>query len=455
MTKNLEDLIKMGCMNNWSINGSFNEVIDSYYEIDSATKKESVLRRKNLFRFLEKKLLLKKQEGLLKYAMEMNKENNLLIFENGGTFGYFMNNFAGIIYADAVSQALKDKGKPAITFTIIDPSDVSRAERTLLFAGKKFKMPLPVKNVGEGLPTNYLPPLQKEEINKLFENMKKEVRLYFDLVLIKNNRFKGRQKQREEFNNTLNSILQNLRSVNDKFNSISSNSNNYNDFTNKILSELIGPLTKNSVFLTLKDWQANSGIKQLLSKKEFYEKVNLSIEKTNKMTGSNFKILKTNKKDEYVLPFRINDGKNIYKKNKINLKTKEVIISDKQTITIGFNEVIKNSTLLPYGGILYAIDSYSYDAIPLASAEPRVFSGYLLGGLLKKENPKPFLTKDKVPFISLGRMNKKSSEVKLSGALGAAFEGLDSDYIISSFKTKDKDFKIESKIYKKYGQPSP
>jgi hypothetical protein len=160
-------------LKSWVMKNDWDAVIDFYNKLDSRAPHDILKRRMALIDSLESELLVPEQTGLLEYARQ--NAGDTIFFENGGTFGWFFNNFANILYADAVSVALKEKGKKAVCFSVIDPTDISRVERTIIFGGSKFKIPLTREDVGELNSTGSLAPPSREMVDDYLNKLEKEL----------------------------------------------------------------------------------------------------------------------------------------------------------------------------------------------------------------------------------------------------------------------------------------
>jgi len=147
-----------------------------------------------------------------------------VIFESGGTFGFLASQPEGVLYADRVSQLIKDSGRPSLNVVVIDPTDIARRERTFTVAGKKFKIPLP-EAVSDNTSTAAVRPPEKDSIDALVGEIaaaKPEEAAFFEDVLY----------------------------------SAFSKSKTFRDFTESLLVAMLSRYTKNSRFITLKKWQS-------------------------------------------------------------------------------------------------------------------------------------------------------------------------------------------------------
>jgi len=432
--------------------GSFKEVVQTYSESESSVSSRVLEKRKALFKNLKGNLLSPSQNDILDFA-DKNAEQ-LLMFESGGTFGFFVNNFLDILYADAVSAELNEIGKKAVNFLIIDPTDVSRFERILNFSGKKIKVPVPEKGVYSGVSTKALEPPREQDIDSLIEAIQKESDSFFEDVRIANYNFKRDKDLEMNYMDYKDKVKRNLGNLRENLLGIRKESKDYREFTEKFLMELISPLAKNSVFVSLNQWQSCWGVNELFKSSKIYDEID---EISSELEKENTQRLKRGG-GVYSFPFRIDDKKTFFQSSEVDLDRGVVYLEGKESLEPGtenpsIDEVFTNRfNLIPKGGLLYTIDSLIYNAIPLVPAEKRVLIGYTQAE--RRGDPKPFLVQHSIPFISFGRRTKSSPEIKTSGAIAAYLEGVDSYFLLESFRKKEKgDFKIFSPLYEKFRQP--
>jgi len=441
----------------WCFKGKFNETVNFYEKSNFNLNEEQTNQRRKLIKSLKGNLLDPSQESLLKTIDE-----DTLIFENGGTFGYVLNNFPEIIYADAVATELNNKNKKAVCFTIIDPTDISRFERTLNLAGKSMRLQLnEIKT--SGLPKG--PLITGEEIElrdytstKLLLKPKREhIEKYLDRIkkIIDDYNFGLRTSDKDK-----NNMLNNFDKLKNNIIHIFNKSNTFRDLTNLLYIELLKPLTKNSIFITLKQWQERWNLEEKLSSRSFYELTDRTYSQLNKQFNSSLNLYHI-QGNIYRFPFRIDDGKVFHKTRTkehylpvINILTGNISyysLNDKKIVSEIMNiSNIKNVDLLPLDGLLYAFDYITYNAIPLTFDSIREFSGYVLGALMNKSGNLPALCAKKFNFYSIGRQTKKSPKLKASGVLGAYIEGLNADFFRNVFRKNEDN--IKSKMFEKYGQ---
>jgi len=445
---------------NWKINGNFNEVVNRYSELDSSVTEDVLERRKKLLQSLKGNLLDPSQESVLDYALD--NVDDLMIFESGGTFGFFANNFLDIIYADAISRGVREKGKKAVNFFIIDPTDISRFERTLNFAGRKIKMPIPARKIENNKSTECLDPPSKLDLKTFADALEKELELYFADIIRVNHSFKRETEQGEEFKQERDRLRQRWNQVRERMYALAGESKTYRDFTDKLLVEFISPLASNSVIVTLPQWQSAWDVADRFTKSDTYEGIDSVSGEIERKGGLKERSLGRLKREDgmYNFPFRIDNHEWMFsraifdpEKGKVYINENEVGSED-PSVSMTIPDLFSDRfNLLPKGGLLYAIDSLAYDAIPLIPPEPRVAVGYELAS--KETNPKPFLEQQEIPFYSIGRRLKTAPDTKKSGVVAAGIEGLDSEFIYDAFKSKaEGEFSISSPLFTKHNQPS-
>ena len=448
---------KLNMAKSWKIEGGFNEVVSSYASINSKVSPEVLERRKKLFANLNESLMVPDQKYQLDYARE-NAED-LMIFESGGTFGFFVNNFLDIIYADAVSAELREKGKKSLNFIIIDPTDVSRFERTIQYAGKKVKMPLPEESAESWRSTQSIASPTKLDLTSFFDTVEKETEIYFEEIWRLNHGFKREVELGKNLIEAREKSKLNLAKLKERTYGFAEQSKSYREFTDKLLIELISPLIRNSIFVTLNQWQSAWNIAEQFKDSKIYGDIDRVTAKitANEEESKRPKPLKR-ETGNYSFPFRIDNKEAIFHSPVANLKDGKVYMNEKEIGAPGsLNSPIAdlftpNFNLIPQGGILYALDALAYDAIPLVPSESRVIVGHELAS--EKTKTKPFLAQYEIPFFSLARRTKSSPDTKKSGAISAYLEGLDADFVKKTFAKRDKiEFSVASDIYTKYGQP--
>jgi hypothetical protein len=241
--------------------------------------------------------------------------------------------------------------------------------------------------------------------------------------------------------------------------------------------------------MTLEQWQKPWGLAEKITDKNFYKMIDKVYSQIKETFGDAPRLHQIEGRPElYRLPYRIDDGKIIYKPinvEKDNVKDFALPVADTQKDALYYymleskkeGDVIykpsskDKSTLLLQDGLLYAFDAAFYRAVTLAPDEKRVMYGYILGSAMRyldetKRNiddfkleeiaghlSTPILCENNIPFYSIGRTSKKSPEMKPSSAIAAYIEGITPDLLLREYKhVKISNPKIESPIFKKYGQ---
>jgi len=471
-------IINLRNKNNWLSEGSFNDQVGYYSNISSENPISVINNRKRLLDLLDGNLILSQQKELLKYAHD-NVED-IVLFECGGTFGYFINNFVGILYADALSSEIKDMGKPALSMVVLDPVDISRFERTIIVGGKKFRIPLTSKDISDNSSSSSVEAPTENIINELFSNIKKSFNddMVSSAVLT---------KKKDE-------ILLRFDKMQNEVLLYSNESNSLKEFSEKLLSNLMLNLTQNSIFVTLDQWEKPWDFKGFLGNKNFYTAIDYVNSKLDSVFETETKMLSFSK-DKFVFPFRIDDRSILHKGSRITVDGNndyQLLISDLSNKKVIYHLMDQNKklkdiidlkqiddvTLLMQDGILYGLDYFMYNAIPIAPDEQRVLSGYILAAALRYNLEKgskdvfnisdidlenipdefmfPKVVKERnIPFYSTGRSSKSSPGLKTSSAISAILENLDSQYLKTAFKSMDfssSNYCLKSPLFKEYGQ---
>lgn len=440
---------------NWKAEGSFDDVAGRYLNIDGSVNPDVLTRRKSLFDSLNGKLLVPEQQPLLDYASQ--NAQDVLIFEGGGTFGFFANSFLDIIYADALASELKNRGKKAVNFFIIDPTDISRFERMLSFAGRKVKMPLPTNKVDTGKSTETMHAPNPQDIKLFLDTIERELDLYIHDVSRVNHGFQREKEQGARFAQDSAALRTNFARFKQNVFDYAGASKSYREFTDKLLIELISPLVRNSIFVTLNQWQSAWNTSKQFRDNAIYEDIDRISAQVGEKEGVKFPALRR-EDGRYFFPFRIDTKEWMWNSPVVDIQEGRVYMDETQIketdiLPVPLENLFSDKfNLIPHGGLLYALDSIAYDAIPLVPPEPRVIVGYLLAK--EKGNPKPFLTQYAVPFYSVGRITKGAPEIKTSGSVAAYLEGLNHEFVEKAFSQKTgNEFSVKSPIFERYSQP--
>jgi len=436
--------------------------VRTYLGFDASVSKEVFERRKKLFESLQGNLLVPEQQPLLTYASE--NAGDMHLFELGGTFGNILDNFLSAVYADMLIGEIRENGKNAVGFVIIDPTDVSRSERTLLFAGKKLKFPLSVKSVAHGRTTAVIPPPAPQDLAPLFDEMKKEISFYFDGVFKENQAFKHSFEEKQKCRQTLREMEERLASLRGKTIEIAQRSKSYREFTDGLWAYMTKDFLRNSICITLKQWQSGWDLREIVFNPDFYvalERFGESRRLGAEDLPEDVEALALSRKrlqevEAYTFPFRIDRDGWIFQDPFIDLKEREVWA---QKTDLGMADplifkpeelFVSDSVLLPQGSLLYVLDSLMYRAIPIATLNERTETGYELTKMLGG-NPLPLMPKQKFQYFSIGRKTKGNPDEKKSGILAALVEGESRERLDLLLK---KTAAVHSASYKMYSQPS-
>lgn len=464
----------------WMSQGTPKKLADVYAKNKPTLNDHILNRRKDLFNYLESNLVIPEQQSILNYAK--SNYDNLIIFENGGTFGFVNDNFLGVLFSDYVAQHLRENGQNAVCITVIDPTDISSVERTMNYAGTKLKIPLVEKKVSDTTSTLSLAPPTESQVKDLFSRVKQHVK----------DSTAGLKLPRKE----LDQYIQKVRTLENDFLSLSKDSSSFREFTEGVLYRLLPPLTRNSIFVTLQQWQKTWDLPSLITNENFYKAMDTTYLQANEAFGTNFKGYKFEGKDDlYVLPFRIDDGTNFHKPQRFkgsfllpvaNVDSKEVYYLDLSTKKkykdiVDLNDLPPETTFLMQDGLLYALDRYMYGAINLAPREDRVFSGFLLGAVFDNlyggktefteippdysiedilNNPFPPLVEEFwIDYMTIRKQYHKNRPSNLSsGPLALEIDGLGIEFIeealdnlpIDGTVTHDQHLPVESPIFTKF-----
>ena len=446
----------------WKVDGNFDEIVKTYSGIADSPCEDVIERRKKLVGALRNNLLVENQSDLVDYFAK--NLGRIHMFELGGTFKSVVNNFLPIVYADVLTEEIKNNGMPALNFVVIDPSDVSRIQRIFIFGGSKYKIPLPLEKVAEGRTTSVIAPPKPHDLATLFDEMKRETTLYFDAVFKENHGFRASVDEKLKCRGMLRTIEARIESFKDATFKLAEESKTFRDFTDGLYSYMIGGFLKNSVCVTLKQWQAGWNLDSLLTNSGFYATLE-KFGESKKVEASDYKFSadmnerlteRLASMNAYTVPFRVDREGWSFQDPVFDLNKKEFWI---QAMELGKPEPLilnpeeflgENTTLLPRGGTLYALDALMYNATSIANLDEKAQNSYLLAKALGS-NPKPLVPKIKLEYFSIGRKTKSEPEEKPSGLVAAVIEVDGRERLSNLVRSSGNVF---SPAYEKYKQPT-
>jgi hypothetical protein len=292
--------------------------------------------------------------------------------------------------------------------------------------------------------------------------MEREIGFYFDGVFREHGSFKEDFTKKQACRAVLGSMRDRLAALKQKAIEVAQRSRTYREFTDGFYASMIGGFLKNTICVTLKQWQSGWDIKERLTDPSIYNLLRDSgevveiTEPDTKDKNSELAQSRLSGMRVYTFPFRIDWDGWVFQDPLIDMDKGEVWA---QRIELGRSEPLKftpddlvgeKSVLLPQGSLLYVLDSLMYNAIPMATFDERFERGHRLAQCVTKT--KPFAGKRRFNYFSVGRKTVSEPEEKTSGVVAAVIEG-DSSERLKSMLTGDKT-DVYSPAYEKYRQPS-